>query len=109
MLLEGGEGATVRERLLDTLRPSHHPAAADRELLRLGVKVNVLFFDKKPAREEPWTTDAWSYDLRTNRHFTLKRNEKTGPAYHRSSTPTEPTTGPSGLSPSDSSCSPTPS
>ena len=37
-----------------------------------GVKANVLFFDKKPAGETPWTKKLWIYDLRTNQHFTLK-------------------------------------
>ena len=37
-----------------------------------GVKANVLFFDKRPASEEPWTEKLWIYDLRTNKHFTLK-------------------------------------
>jgi type I restriction enzyme M protein len=36
------------------------------------VKANVLFFDKKPASETPWTKKLWIYDLRTNKHFTLK-------------------------------------
>jgi len=39
-----------------------------------GVKANVLFFDKKPAREQAWTERLWVYDLRTNQHFTLKQN-----------------------------------
>jgi type I restriction enzyme M protein len=39
-----------------------------------GVKANVLFFDRKPGREPPWTQDLWIYDLRTNQHFTLKQN-----------------------------------
>jgi hypothetical protein len=39
-----------------------------------GVKANVLFFDRKPAAEKPWTTKLWIYDLRTNKHFTLKEN-----------------------------------
>nr|MBA3360265.1 N-6 DNA methylase [Acidimicrobiia bacterium] len=39
-----------------------------------GVKANVLFFDRKPGREQPWTSDLWIYDLRTNQHFTLKQN-----------------------------------
>ena len=39
-----------------------------------GVKANVLFFDKRPAREEPWTQKLWIYDLRTNKRFTLKTN-----------------------------------
>lgn len=39
---------------------------------RPGVKANVLFFDKRPGREEPWTDKLWIYDFRTNVHFTLK-------------------------------------
>ncbi len=39
-----------------------------------GVKANVLFFDRKPVREKPWTEKLWVYDLRTNMHFTLKTN-----------------------------------
>ena len=42
---------------------------------RAWVKANVLFFDRKPAQEKPWTSKLWIYDLRTNVHFTLK--EKT--------------------------------
>jgi type I restriction enzyme M protein len=38
------------------------------------VKANVLFFDRKPASETPWTKELWIYDLRTNQHFTLKQN-----------------------------------
>ncbi len=45
-----------------------------------GVKANVLFFDKKPGREEPWTRDLWIFDLRTNQHFTLKQNPLTSHA-----------------------------
>lgn len=37
-----------------------------------GVKANVLFFDRKPASETPWTKMLWIYDFRTNEHFTLK-------------------------------------
>jgi type I restriction enzyme M protein len=74
VLFEGGAGETVRRKLL---------AEFDvHTLLRLptgifyaqGVKANVLFFDRKPASEKPWTEKLWIYDLRTNRHFTLKEN-----------------------------------
>jgi len=34
----------------------------------------VIFFDRKPASETPWTKKLWIYDLRTNKHFTLKTN-----------------------------------
>lgn len=74
VLFEGGAGETVRRKLL---------AECDvHTLLRLptgifyapGVKANVLFFDRKPASETPWTQKLWIYDFRTNVHFTLKTN-----------------------------------
>ena len=38
-----------------------------------GVKVNVLFFDKKPASSTPWTSKVWIYDFRTNLSFSPKK------------------------------------
>ncbi len=38
------------------------------------MKANVLFFERKPASETPWTKTLWIYDFRTNQHFTLKTN-----------------------------------
>lgn len=35
----------------------------------------MLFFDRKPASKTPWTKKLWIYDLRTNKHFTLKTNQ----------------------------------
>jgi type I restriction enzyme M protein len=74
VLFEGGAGETIRRKLL-------HECDVH-TLLRLptgvfyaqGVKANVLFFDRKPASETPWTKELWIYDLRTNKHFTLKTN-----------------------------------
>src|SRR3712207_4130429 len=74
VLFEGGAGETLRRRMLNDFDVH--------TLLRLptgifyaqGVKANVLFFDKKPAREQPWTERLWVYDLRTNQHFTRKQN-----------------------------------
>jgi type I restriction enzyme M protein len=74
VLFEGGAGETIRRRLLRECDVH--------TLLRLptglfyaqGVKANVLFFDRKPAAERPWTERLWIYDLRTNQHFTLKTN-----------------------------------
>jgi type I restriction enzyme M protein len=37
----------------------------------------VLFFERKPASEKPWTKHVWYYDLRTNKHYTLKQNRLT--------------------------------
>ena len=74
VLFEGGAGETIRRKLL-------HECDVH-TLLRLptgvfyaqGVKANVLFFDRKPASEKPWTERLWIYDFRTNKHFTLKTN-----------------------------------
>jgi type I restriction enzyme M protein len=74
VLFEGGAGEKVRRKLL-------HECDVH-TLLRLptgvfyaqGVKANVLFFDRKPASETPWTKTLWIYDFRTNQHFTLKTN-----------------------------------
>jgi len=74
VLFEGGAGEVVRRKLL-------HECDVH-TLLRLptglfyaqGVKANVIFFDRKPASETPWTKQLWIYDLRTNMDFTLKTN-----------------------------------
>jgi type I restriction enzyme M protein len=74
VLFEGGAGETIRRKLM-------HECDVH-TLLRLptglfyaqGVKANVIFFDRKPASETPWTRKLWIYDLRTNKHFTLKTN-----------------------------------
>ncbi|MBE2197397.1 MAG: SAM-dependent DNA methyltransferase [Anaerolinea sp.] len=74
VLFEGGAGETVRRKLLQ--ESDLHT------ILRLptgifyaqGVKANVLFFDRKPGRERPWTENVWFYDYRTNVHHTLKQN-----------------------------------
>src|SRR5436305_5333999 len=42
-----------------------------------GVKANVLFFNRKPPCETPWTQTLWIYDFRTNQHFTLKERQLT--------------------------------
>lgn len=77
VLFEGGAGETVRRKLLEQFDVH--------TLLRLptgifyagGVKANVLFFDKKPARTDgkAWTEKLWIYDLRTNQHFTQKERQ----------------------------------
>ena len=35
------------------------------------------FFDRKSAIETTWTETLWIYDLRTKKHFTLKRDPMT--------------------------------
>jgi type I restriction enzyme M protein len=75
VLFEGGAGETIRRDLLKTCDVH--------TLLRLptgifyaqGVKANVLFFDAKTGSDRPWTERLWIYDLRTNKHFTLKTKQ----------------------------------
>jgi type I restriction enzyme M protein len=75
VLFEGGAGETIRRRLLEQCDVH--------TLLRLpkgifyagGVRANVLFFDRKPPSERPWTQQVWIYDLRTNQNFTLKTRQ----------------------------------
>jgi type I restriction enzyme M protein len=74
VLFEGGAGEKIRKNLLEKCNVH--------TLLRLptgiwyspGVKANVLFFDKKEGRADPWTDKLWVYDLRTNKHFTQKQS-----------------------------------
>jgi len=72
VLFEGGAGEKIRRKLLETCDVH--------TLLRLptgifyaqGVKANVLFFDNRPKDGKVKTKGVWIYDLRTNKHFTLK-------------------------------------
>ncbi len=72
VLFEGGAGETIRRKLLEECNVH--------TLLRLptgifyaqGVKANVLFFDRMGPGATAWTKQLWIYDLRTNKHFTLR-------------------------------------
>jgi len=74
VLNASGAGETVRRKLLE--RTDFHT------ILRLptgifyaqGVKANVIFFDKKAASPKNQTNEVWIYDLRSDMHFTLKKN-----------------------------------
>ena len=75
VLFEGGAGEKVRRKWL---------ANCDvHTILRLptgifyanGVKANVVFFDNKPKDGKVHTKGIWYYDLRTNKHFTLKQRQ----------------------------------
>jgi type I restriction enzyme M protein len=72
VLFEGGSGEIIRRRLLEH--------CTVHTLLRLppgifyaqGVKANVLFFDREKSRRD---APLWVYDLRTNKHFTLRQQQ----------------------------------
>lgn len=73
VLFEGGAGETVRRKLLETTELHTILRLPTGIFYAQGVKANVLFFDNRPARQEPWTQDVWIYDYRTNIHHTLKK------------------------------------
>ena len=74
VLFEGGAGEVLRRKLLNDFDLHTILRLPTGIFYAQGVKANVLFFDKKPASETPWTRKLWVYDLRTNQHFTLKQN-----------------------------------
>ena len=77
VLFEAGAGETIRRRLLEECNLHTILRLPTGIFYAQGVKANVLFFDRMPASETPWTTETWVYDLRTNMHFTLKKNPLT--------------------------------
>jgi type I restriction enzyme M protein len=74
VLFEGGAGETVRRKLLRECDVHTLLRLPTGVFYAQGVKANVMFFERKPASEIPWTDKLWIYDLRTNQHFTLKTN-----------------------------------
>lgn len=74
VLFEGGAGETVRKKLMQNTDVHTILRLPTGVFYAQGVKANVLYFDNKPASKDHWTKDVWFYDLRTNKHFTLKTN-----------------------------------
>lgn len=74
VLFEAGAGETIRKKLLATTDFHTILRLPTGIFYKQGVKANVIFFDKKPASPDVQTKEIWVYDLRTNMHFTLKKN-----------------------------------
>ncbi|MAG07373.1 DNA methyltransferase [Candidatus Pacearchaeota archaeon] len=74
VLFEGGAGEKIRKKLMETCDLHTILRLPTGLFYAQGVKANVLFFDKKEASKEAHTKKVWIYDLRTNKHFTLKTN-----------------------------------
>lgn len=77
VLFEGGAGEGLRRRLLHECEVHTILRLPTGIFYKPGVKANVIFFDRKPGSESPWTRTIWFYDLRTNKHFTLKERPLT--------------------------------
>jgi type I restriction enzyme M protein len=72
VLFEGGAGEKIRRKLLETCDVHTVLRLPTGIFYALGVKANVVFFDAKPKDGKVHTKGVWFYDLRTNKHFTLK-------------------------------------
>lgn len=74
VLFEGGPGQKIRDQLMKQCDVHTLLRLPTGIFYKPGVKANVIFFDRKAPQEKAWTRKLWVYDLRTNRHFTLKQN-----------------------------------
>jgi type I restriction enzyme M protein len=72
VLFEGGAGEKIRRKLLETCDVHTILRLPTGIFYAQGIKANVVFFDAKPKDRRVHTEGVWFYDLRTNKHFTLK-------------------------------------
>ena len=72
VLFEGGAGEKIRRKLLEECDVHTILRLPTGIFYAQGVKANVVFFDAKPKDGQTHTKGVWFYDLRTNKHFTLK-------------------------------------
>jgi type I restriction enzyme M protein len=77
VLFEGGAGETIRDHLLKQCDVHTLLRLPTGIFYKPGVKANILFFEKREGHQEAWTNKIWVYDLRTNKHFTLKKQSIT--------------------------------
>ena len=72
VLFEGGAGEKIRRKLLQNCDVHTVLRLPTGIFYAQGVKANVVFFDARPRDGRIHTEGVWFYDLRTNKHFTLK-------------------------------------
>lgn len=72
VLFEGGAGEKIRRKLLENCDVHTILRLPTGIFYAQGVKANVVFFDNAPKDGRVHSRGAWFYDLRTNKHFTLK-------------------------------------
>ncbi|GEN67168.1 class I SAM-dependent DNA methyltransferase [Chryseobacterium rhizosphaerae] len=73
VLFEGGAGEIIRKKLLDETNLHTILRLPTGIFYANGVKVNVLFLEKKKKNSTQNTKEIWFYDYRTNIHHTLKK------------------------------------
>lgn len=72
VLFEDGVGKQIRQALMEKCNLHTILRLPTGIFYAQGVKANVVFFDAKPKNGQIHTKGVWFYDLRTNKHFTLK-------------------------------------
>ena len=72
VLFEAGVGERIRRKLLETCDVHTILRLPTGIFYAPGVKAIVIFFDACPKDGKVKTQGIWFYDLRTNKHFTLK-------------------------------------
>ena len=72
VLFEGGAGEKIRRKLLENCDVHTVLRLPTGIFYAQGVKANVVFLDAKAKDGQIHTKGIWFYDLRTNKHFTLK-------------------------------------
>ena len=77
VLFEGGVGERIRRKWLQTCDVHTILRLPTGIFYANGVKANVVFFDNAPRDGKNHTKGIWYYDLRTNKHFTLKQRPLT--------------------------------
>jgi len=75
VLFEGGAGEKIRRKLLENCDVHTILRLPTGIFYAQGVKANVVFFDNAPKDGRGHTKGVWFYDLRTNKHFTLKTRQ----------------------------------
>ncbi len=75
VLFEGGAGEKIRRKWLETCDVHTILRLPTGIFYAQGVKANVVFFDARPRDGAVQTQGVWFYDLRTNKHFTLKTRQ----------------------------------
>ncbi|MEF1283951.1 class I SAM-dependent DNA methyltransferase [Vibrio sp. M250220] len=73
VLFEGGAGERIRRKWLSNCDVHTILRLPTGIFYANGVKANVVFFDNAARDEKVHTKGIWFYDLRTNKHFTLKQ------------------------------------
>ena len=75
VLFEAGQaGEGIRKRLLQAFNLHTILRLPTGIFYKPGVKANVLFFSHPTTTKTASTKRVWYYDLRTNKHFTLKKS-----------------------------------